>query len=87
MANSLPQFYPNNLNPVAIEEPDLHHALRILRAAIREGIQIVLSADRPGQNETGDPIYGTIFTGDLGMSDCPYPQAVDHDSCDLAIFS
>lgn len=66
MTNSLPQFYSNHLKPISLDEPDLRNTLRILKRAIRKGIQIVLSSERPGLIQPTNATHGTIFTGDLG---------------------
>jgi hypothetical protein len=67
MADTLPQFYPNHLKPISFDVADLRDTLRNLKRAIRKGIQIVLSLERPGLIQPLGLTYGTIFTGDLGM--------------------
>lgn len=57
-----PQFFPNDLKPIAIDEPTLRKVLDELRAAVRRGITLIQS------RETEKEDSGTIFSGSLGWN-------------------
>jgi hypothetical protein len=66
MANNVPpQFFPNDLQPITIDEPTLRRILGELRAAVRRGIELIQStSNAPDVTET--EAFGTIFSGSLG---------------------
>jgi hypothetical protein len=63
MANDVsPQFFPNDLQPITIDEPTLTGVLGELRVAVRRGIELIHKAPDVTENEG----FGTIFSGSLG---------------------
>jgi hypothetical protein len=67
MANNiLPQFFPNKLRPITIDEPTLRSVLGELRAAVRRGIGLIQSTHR-APDVTENEAFGTIFSGSLGQ--------------------
>jgi hypothetical protein len=66
MANNIPpQFFPNHLQPITIDEPTLRRVLGELRAAVRRGIELIQSMHK-APDVTESEAFGTIFSGSLG---------------------
>jgi hypothetical protein len=66
MANNVPpQFFPNDLQPITIDEPTLRRVLGELRAAVRRGTELIQSTHK-APDVTEKEAYGTIFSGPLG---------------------
>lgn len=63
--NAPPQFFPNNLQPITIDEPTLRRVRGELRAAVRRGIGLIQSTHK-APNITENEAFGTIFSGSLG---------------------
>jgi hypothetical protein len=68
MANNVPpQFYPNDIQPITIDEPTLRKVLDDLRASIRRGIELIQSTHK-ALDITENEAFGTIFSGSLGSN-------------------
>ena len=61
----LPQFHPNDLEPVSITLPSLRAALQELRSAISRAHEL-LETEFPAPDPTDQNAFGNIFTGHLG---------------------
>ena len=67
MTDQLPQYYKNDLVLLQVQdESALRDTLHALQAAIRKGIDIIIS-ECPGPETDKDASYGSIFTGHLGI--------------------
>lgn len=67
MANNVPpQFFPNDLQPIPIDEATLRRVLGELRAAVRRGIELIQS-EYKAPDVTENAAFGTIFSGSLGQ--------------------
>ncbi|OJJ47509.1 hypothetical protein ASPZODRAFT_63312 [Penicilliopsis zonata CBS 506.65] len=64
MSLKRPQFYPNTLQPLQIDQETLLKTLQELRVAIREGVQLIHAGDPP----VGEYDGRGIFSGNLGWS-------------------
>jgi hypothetical protein len=68
MANNVPpQFYPNDIQPITIDEPTLKEVLGDLRASVRRGIELI-QATHKAPDVTENEAFGTIFSGSLGST-------------------
>jgi hypothetical protein len=66
MANDVsPRFFPNDLQPITIDEHTLRRVLGELRAAVSRGIELIQSMHK-APDVTENEGFGTIFSGSLG---------------------
>jgi hypothetical protein len=68
MASTLPQFYPNNFEPLSITNTNLLTTLNDLRSAIRGSVDLInINYPAPDPDTLDPSAFGTIFDGHLGM--------------------
>jgi hypothetical protein len=66
MAETAPQYFPNELIPIEISTPKLQDALDKLQTALRQSVEMINSSPSMSEREPGS--QGTIFTGEVGSN-------------------
>lgn len=61
----MPQYFNNDLSPIAIDKQNLEAILRELQNAVRRGISLIRANSHP-PNSADSRSFGDIYTGSLG---------------------